>query len=717
MAYLIGVDIGGTFTDAAVVDEDGRITAAKALTTPDDLSEGFFAALAVAADKLGRSLTDLLAETERLAHGTTVGINAVVTRRGARIGLLTTIGHGDTLKIMNNVGRSTGVDIITRMHYPSSDLPTPFVNDALVREIVERVDSRGRVCVPLDEDGLRRAARELVSDGAEAVAVCFLWSFMNNAHELRAGEILAEEHPEVIVSLSHKVAPKLGEYPRMATTVLNAYLQPIMQSYTHRIEQRARELGYDQSVLFMLCHGGLAEGNRARELAVQTLQSGPVGGVVGTSTTAAMMQRDNIITADMGGTTLDVSVIVGGEPLSRGNTIVEQHEVFLNMLDVQSIGAGGGSIAWIDEHSGSLRVGPQSAGAEPGPVCYGRGGTQPTVTDADLVLGVLDATTFLGGRIELDRGAAHAAIGRLAERLGMSVDECSAGIVRVANANMSDLIRRMTLQRGLDPRDFTVYAFGGGGGAHASLCARPLGIRKFVVPQSDAASVWSALGVAVADIVKVFEQPIYLQAPFDAARLAKAFAELERQATADRTGEELNGLTPSQQRFASCKYGMQVFEVEASVPDGKLDSAAMERIVENFEIVYAQRFGEEAGYRDAGIQLTRIGLHVRGQVRKPSFKLQPSAGPEPPAAASRLEREVYWHELGVRTATAIWDGTQLLPGNEIAGPSVIELPDTTVVVRPGDAMIIDLHGNPVVTIGANSEIGQQRATSASGRTV
>jgi N-methylhydantoinase A len=708
MEYLIGVDIGGTFTDAAVVDEHGAITVGKAPTTPADPSGGFFAALEVAAGQLGLTLEELLARTARLAHGTTVGTNAVVTRRGARVGLLATMGHGDTLKIMDNVGRATGVDILTRMHYPSSDLPEPFVAPGDVREIVERVDARGRVVVALDQAGLIAAVDELVADGAEAIAVCFLWSFMNDAHELRAAQIIAERHPGMPVALSHQVAPKVGEYPRMATTALNAYLQPLMESYTRRIEERARSAGYEHGVLYMLCHGGLAGGERARELAVQTLQSGPVGGVVGSSTTAAPMGRGNIITTDMGGTTLDVSVIVGGRPLSRGNTVVEQHELFLNMVDVESIGAGGGSIGWIDEISGSLRVGPQSAGAEPGPACYGRGGTQPTITDADLILGVLNPGALIGGRLQLDRAAAEAAIRPLAERLEMSIEECAAGMVRVANANMSDLIRRMTLQRGLDPRDFTVYAFGGGGGAHASLYARPLGIREFVVPQSDAASVWSALGIGVADVADVLEQPILLTAPFDATVLQEAFTALEAQAEV-AASEDRHVIAPSIRRFASCKYGMQVYEVDADVPDGPLDAAAADRIVESFEDAYAERFGAEAGYRDAGVQLTRIGLRIHGEVRKPRLEPAPDAGPEPDAAALKGERDVYWFELGDRVSTPIWRGAALRPGNGLPGPAIVEFDDTTVVVRPGDRMAVDLYGNAVVSIGSERDREPARA--------
>jgi N-methylhydantoinase A len=704
MAYLIGVDVGGTFTDAAVVDKNGAITVGKAPTTPSDPSDGFFAALALAAGELGLSLEGMLQRTDRLAHGTTVGTNAVVTRGGARVGLMTTLGFSDTLKIMNNTGRATGVDVITRMHLPQSGLPAPFVQHDMTGGVRERIDYRGREIVALNEDDVRRVAAALVEAGAQAIAVAYLWSFNNNAHELRTREIIAEAHPGLPVSLSHEIAAKVGEYQRTATTALNAYVQPLMEEYTRRLEQRAQEHGYENGVLFMLCHGGLASGDRARLLAVQTLQSGPAGGVVGSAITASTMDRPNIITTDMGGTTMDVSVIAAGKPLSRSDTIVEQHELFLNMIDVESIGAGGGSIGWIHEHSGSLRVGPQSSGAEPGPACYGRGGTQPTITDADLLLGVLDPDAFLGGRVRLDRDAAETSMKPLADRLGLSIDECAAGMVRVANANMSDLIRRMTLQRGLDPRNFSVYAFGGGGGAHASLYARPLGIDEFIVPQSDAASVWSAMGVGVADLINVIERPLHLRAPFDASIVAQHFAELEAQTADAAKGEQGHVLGNELQRFASCKYGMQAFVVEAPVPDGKLDEAAMEEMVENFEAAYAQRYGKDAGYREAGVQLMQIAVRHRGTVRKPNFDGLGAAPPEPRKEASRGKRDVYWFELSQRVSTAIWDGTKLVNGNELDGPAVVEFPDTTIVVRPWDSLRIDQYGNAVVSIGHDTTI-------------
>ncbi len=702
MGFLVGVDIGGTFTDCAVVGDDGAVTVGKAPTTRNEPAQGFFASIEVAAQQLGLTGATLLEQTDRLAHGTTSGTNAVVTRQGARVGLLATRGHADAIRIMDNTGRATGVPLEQLLHPPSSNLPAPFVERGHVSEITERIDYAGDVVVQLAEDEVLAAVADLVAAGIEALAISFLWSFMNPAHELRAAEVIASAHPDLHVSLSHRVAPRVGEYPRTATTILNAYVGPIMSEYTQAIEARARELGYAHDVLFMQCNGGLARGTRARATPILTLQSGPVAGVIATGEFGLAIGAPEVITTDMGGTTFDVSVIEDGVALVRDETVIEQHRLFLNMVDVQSLGAGGGSIAWVDELTGTLRVGPQSASADPGPACYGRGGTEPTVTDADLVLGVLDAERFLGGRLKLDRAAAEAAIAPLAESLGLTVDECAAGIVRVVDARMSDLIRSMTVQRGLDPRAFTVYAFGGGAGAHAGLYTQGLGIDRWVVPLRDAASVWSAVGLATADLLDVYEQPLVLRDPFDPAALNEAYETLEAQAREELGDQAASVEEVSFERYARCKYGLQVYEVQAPAPPGRLDEAGAQQVAASFEDVYARRYGEDAGYRQAGIVLTAVGLRANGRVRKPAAAELATAEPTPPAAASLGERPVYWSESRSRIATPVWRGEHLLPGNVVPGPAVVELPDTTVLVRPGASLTIDTFGNAVVTSGARS---------------
>ncbi len=708
MGFLVGVDIGGTFTDCAVIGDGGAMTVGKARTTPADPASGFFASIAVAAEKLGLSEAQLLEQTDRLAHGTTTGTNAVVTRRGARIGLLATRGHADAIRIMDNTGRATGVPLEQLLHLPSSDLPEPFVERGLEREITERVDYAGDVVVPLAENEVVAAATELVRAGVEALAVCFLWSFMNPAHELRAAELIRGAHPQLHLSLSHELAPKVGEYPRMATTILNAYVGPLMGTYTREIESRASALGYRGDVLFMQCNGGLASGERARAAPIQTLQSGPVAGVIATGEFGLAIDAADVITTDMGGTTFDVSVIERGRPLVRDETVVEQHRLFLNMVDVQSLGAGGGSIAWVDDVTGTLHVGPQSAAADPGPACYGLGGSEPTVTDADLVLGVLHADRFLGGRLRLDRGAAEEAIAPIAARLALTTDQCAAGIVQVVDSRMSDLIRSMTVQRGLDPRRFTLYAYGGGAGAHAGLYTKGLGISRFVVPLRDAASIWSAIGLAAADVLDVHERPLFMPEPFDPRALNEALEMLERRARSELNDQAAAVEDMRLERYARCKYGLQVYEVQAPVPDGPLDDAGARAIAESFEGVYARRYGEGAGYRQAGIVLTAVGVRLHGRVRKPDVRRSQLGPSDPPPAARREKRPVYWAELGLRSPTPVWSGEVLEPGNVVQGPAVVELPDTTVVVRPGATLTVDAFGNAVVTAGTEADAAAYR---------
>jgi N-methylhydantoinase A len=693
MGYMIGVDIGGTFTDCAVVDDAGTITVAKAPTTPDDPQRGFFAAIDVAATELGTDRSALLRQTDRLAHGTTVAINAVVTRSGSRVGLLTTRGFGDTLRIMDNAGRGIGLDVDELLHFPPTKPPEPFMDVDDVVEIAERIDTRGEVVAPLDLAEVRGAVQRLVGSGVEAIAVCLMWSIMNPAHELAIASLMTDLYPDVPVSLSHLVAPKVGEYPRMLTTVLNAYVAPKMTAYTQRIEDEAARSGYPHGVLFMQSHGGLARGDRVRELPVSTLQSGPVGGVIGTAEFGAVIDRHDAITTDVGGTTLDVSVVVGGRPLVTEEFVLERNQAFLDAVDVQSIGAGGGSIAWIDEATGTLRVGPHSAGADPGPVCYGRGGTQATVTDADLVLGVLNPDRFLGGRLSLDVAAASAAIAELAEPLGLTIDQCAAGIVRIVDERMSDLMRSMTVRRGLDPRTFTVYAFGGGGGAHAGIYTAGLGINEFVVPLADTASVWSALGIAVADIAASFEQPLFLRPPYDVARIAEVIGSLEARALESTEADRRYVEELQLHRMANLKYGMQVFEVEAELPSGPITEASVDALLADFERRYAERFGADAGYREAGIVITGFRVRVHGRVRKPSVVDRDTGAGD---GGIRSSREVYWEELGARTPTTVWDGTGLGPDDTLDGPAIVELPDTTIVVRPGSRVSIDRYGNAVV---------------------
>jgi N-methylhydantoinase A len=694
----VGVDIGGTFTDTTVVTDDGHTHVGKVPSTRGNLAAGFFASIEAAAQSMGTTLGDLLARTDRLAHGTTTGINALVTREGARVGLLATKGHGDAIRIMDNSGRVTGVAIEEVLDYTRSSQPRQFLAAGDIVEVTERVDSRGEVVVALDRDALRAQVERLVESGVEALAVSYLWSFANPVHELATEEVLDELGVSAFRSFSHRIDPRLGEYERTATTVLNAYIGPLMDAYIEAIVTGARERGLPGEVLFAHSDGGLVTADVARRQPIITMQSGPVGGVIAAAAVGSAIGQPNVIATDMGGTTLDVSVIHDGRPTVSDNASVEQHALHLRKVDVESIGAGGGSIAWRDPETGTLRVGPASAGADPGPACYGRGGTAPTVTDADVVLGILNPNGVLGGDIRIDAGAAFRVVGELAAELGLDTLACAAGIVEIVDANMEDLVRRVTLQRGYDPRDFSLWAYGGQAGAHATLYAGGLGVRTVVVPMSNLASVWSSFGIGTSDVVRTLESAFYLLSPFSGAEIEKlsaAFERLDRAVVEECVAMGADAGQVTLRRSAKLKYALQVFEVDTPVPAGALGEDELAKVVRDFDRAYEQRFGENSRYEEAGFALTEI--RVRGSVdwSKPPLREHEHTADEPQLKESR---DVYWQEHGERLATPVYDGDSMLPGHAIAGPAILEFPHTTVAVRPRQEMRVDELGNVLIEL-------------------
>lgn len=694
--HSIGVDIGGTFTDCVVLTADGRHAIGKVPTTPGDLSVGFFGAVADAGAACGLELDELLAATGRLAHGTTAGINALVTRAGAEVGLLATAGHGDALRIMDNSGRVTGASLEELLDYSISGLPERFVTPRRTLEVTERLDYAGAVVTPLDEDDVRRAVRELVDQGVEAIAVALLWSHVNPDHERRVRAIVEAEAPDVFVTCSHEVAPRMGEYPRTATTVMNAYIGPLMGRYLDTLVARARDLGYEREMLFATCEGGLTDLETVKRYPLLTAQSGPVGGALACAAAGKAMGFDNVIATDMGGTSLDASLVEQGDVQLTDETVIERHQVYLRKVAVESIGTGGGSIAWYDEGKGTLRVGPRSAGAQPGPVCYGRGGVEPTVTDADLVLGLLSEDAPLASGLRLDRGAAEQALARLGERVGLDAVRTAAGIVQIADSQMEDLLRRMTLQQGRDPREFSVWAFGGAAGLHGALYSTGLGVREVVVPLAGLASVWSAYGVASAEISRTFQRPLHLPTPLDRAAVRGAFAALEDQAEDYRRAVGLDPARVRLRRTVEMKYAMQWYSVEVDLGFDPLDDGAVDAVVERFERTYERRYGPGSGYREGGMVLTaaRVQLSSPSELGRPREHRGGDAG-EP--AVPRTSRPVFWLERDAYVETPVYAGETLATGATLAGPAVVEYPETTVAVRPGQALRLDAYGNLVMT--------------------
>lgn len=695
--YSIGVDIGGTFTDCAVIGTDGAYWTGKVATTPDALSAGFFDAVAAAAETMGLSCSELLEQASRVAHGTTAGINALVTRTGAEVGLIATAGHGDALRIMDNSGRVTGASLDAMLDYSASSIPEQFIGRSRVRETIERIDCTGSVVVPLDEPALRASLRELAEDGAEAIAVSLLWSHANPAHEQRVREIAAEELPGLFVTCSHEIAPRIGEYPRTATTVMNAYIGPLMGHYLDALETRARDLGCRTEIVFATCEGGLVDLETVRRYPLLTAQSGPVGGALASATLGTHMGFDNVIATDMGGTSLDASLIEDGRVGLTDETVVERHQVYLRKLAVESIGTGGGSIAWFDESKQTLRVGPRSAGAVPGPVCYRRGGTEPTVTDADLVLGLLGTDGPLASGLTLDYDAAVESIMELGERIGLGPVECAAGIVRIADNQMEDLLRRMTVQQGRDPREFNVWAFGGAAGLHGGLYAAGLGVEEVTVPLAELASVWSAYGIASADLARTFQRPTNIPTPLDADRVLDAFRMLEADAERYRERVGLPAADVVLHRSLEMKYAMQWYSVEVPLGAEPVDAATVAKIPERFEAAYEQRYGAGTGYGEGGMIVTtaRVTMSVPTEVPRP-----PRRPTQPRVPTTPTRRAVYWLERKRFVDTPVYAGKQLRPGDQVNGPAIIEYTATTVAVRPGHRLVVDDFGNLVITIGA-----------------
>jgi N-methylhydantoinase A len=701
-SYVIGVDIGGTFTDAVVVSSSGDLAVGKVPTSPEDFSLGFFDSIEAAAADLGVDRLDLLRRTTRIAHGTTVGINALVTRAVAKVALVATAGHGDAIRAKGGEGRILGATLEQVLDYASSSQADPVVPKDQVYEISERMTRDGRTAAPLTDAHLDALVEAITGSDIESVAISLLWSFINPAHENRVAEALQKAQPGLFICTSHEVAPRIGEYGRTVATVMNAQLGPMMLQYIDRIVVGAQERGFAGEVLFGQAEGGLVSAAEAQRFPLLTLQSGPVANVVGSARAAQQLGLGHIVVADMGGTTLDAALIVDGAvPYVEEAELVRQR-VFLRKVDVESIGAGGGSIAWIDELTGTLRVGPHSAGANPGPVCYGRGGTRPTVTDADLVLGVLDPDKPLASGLRLDVDAAWSAFARLGEKIGLGAQECAAGVVEIVDNRMEDLLRRVTVQRGIDPRTMAIWASGGAAGAHAGLFGRGLGASSVVFPLGNVASVWSAYGLTQLVHLRTFQANVNLFTPLDLHALELQLMQLEDQA---RRFVQTGGGYPHRLiRRAEMKYPLQVYTVDVDLPDREPDVAIdtdwANDLLERFNETYQRRFGPGTGYSGAGAAITALRVTVEGVQDVPTLKPAAALAGPPPEPHFR---DVFWGEAGAAVPTPIYDGTRMPAGASVAGPAVMEFPTTTIAARDGQRLTVDQFGNIILNLSTPTE--------------
>src|SRR5215475_172011 len=601
MAFFVGTDVGGTFTDLWVADATGEARVFKTSTTGDVMG-GVLNALNLAAQSYGLEFGAFCARIERFGHGTTVSLNALLTGRAARTAIVTTLGFGDTLEIGRMRRQTAGLSDTEVTDYFLHNRHLPIVPRERIVEVRERIDANGTIIAPLDEAQAREALRALKGDGIEAIAICTLWSTANPVHELRLKELVEGELPGVFLTLSHQISSVVGEYGRMSTVAANAALGPIAGRYLARLEQTLRGAGMQVPILMMTNAGGVLPTDVLNDRPAFALFSGPAAGVIGSLAIGERIGAGNILVTDIGGTSFDVGVVVEGRPLMRREITVAGADIRVPSIDVASIGAGGGSIAAVK--FGNLTVGPQSAGANPGPACYGRGGTEPTATDADLVLGVLDPDNFIGGRMRLDVEAARRAIhDKVAKPLGMDLMQAAWGIREVLDARMADLLRRSTIERGHDPREFTFFANGGAGPSHAWALVRELGLNGFIVPA--AATAQSAFGCANSSLGLTREQPVYLRVTSDAKPAPDALKAindtlktLEAEARDGVVAAGARGRI-AVQRVLAIRYRGQTNALDIAIANGVFNERAYEGAVKRFERQYESLFGRGATYTRA----------------------------------------------------------------------------------------------------------------------
>ncbi|WP_338448108.1 hydantoinase/oxoprolinase family protein [Niallia oryzisoli] len=697
--YIVAVDTGGTFTDCVIVNNNGEITVGKSHSTPPDFSEGVIESVRVTAEKIGLSLENLLSRTVQFIHGTTVTTNAMIERRGVKVGFLTTLGHKDALHIMRIMGRTAGMPV-NQLQLSKTFKPDAIVPKSLIEEIPERIDYKGSVVVPLDINYTRKAIQNLLNQDVDSIAVSLLWSFKNPEHEKKVKELFQEMAPHIPISLSSEIVPKIGEYERSATTVINSYTAPLLAGYVEKLEKRLQENGLTSKLLIMQSIGGLMPAYEAERLSVTTLMSGPAGGVMGAKFLGHRYGYKNVICTDVGGTTFDVGLIVDGEPVISSTSVMNQYNLSLPMIDIESIGAGGGSIARVDVGS-TLHVGPESAGARPGPVCYGKGGTEPTVTDADVVLGFIDPDYFLYGAIELHKDKAVEAISeKIAKPLGLSVEEAAAGIVEIANSQMADLIRKMSIERGYDPRDFALFLYGGAGPTHGTAYGRDLGVKEMIVPLGETAAVYSAFGISSSDISHVYEISDPIQAPWDLELVSENFIKLEKKAVEQLFIENISEGNIQLERWIEMRYKGQVHQVDVPFPNGVITENVINQVISEFEKRYESMYGKGAAFKEGGIELVSYRVNSYGKLPKPSIE-----------AAKKVEtnlietvRPVYWRELGGYVETKVYRGNIRSLDIQVEGPSIIELPTTTIPVYPGQSVTVDPLGSLVVRNQRNESV-------------
>ncbi|WP_410767320.1 hydantoinase/oxoprolinase family protein [Haloferax sp. DFSO60] len=682
MTHNLGVDVGGTFTDVIVFDDDSHeLTIDKVLSTPANPSEGVLTGIKEATNKAGTSVADL----SLLFHGTTVVTNMLLEETGSRVGLITTAGHEDILHLARawTPGPLYG--------WMGMEKPDPLADLVDTRGIAGRISSPdGSEIDTLDEEQIRRKVAELYDSGVESLTIALLNSYLNPTHEEAVRDIVAQEYPDLPVSISSEIVPEYGEYERTLTTVINDYARPKVISYLDDLDASLQDAGSTATMNVVRSDGGLMSSAAAKQRPVDLALSGPSGGVVGAATIANKKGVPDVLTLDMGGTSTDVSLVEDGTPESTRETKVGYREFKARGVDVNTVGAGGGSIARV-QLSGALQVGPESSGADPGPACYGRGGTEPTVTDANVVLGRIPPSVQLGGRMELDHDAAHEAVSTIAEERGSSVEEAAQAIIDIVNENMHGALRVVSVERGYDPREFGLVAFGGAGPMHANALADVMDTYPLIIPPGP--GVMSAFGFLTSDVQNEFSET-YLQTDQDVegSDVADTLGEIRSEAAEWLDSEGVDGANQTFDYFADCRYYRQ--DIQMSIPvdiDNLQRETGLAEIKDDFEERHENRFGFSL---EAPLEIANLRVVGRGEIEGVQLVAQDLGG-EDASNAKTGSQQVFFDDA--YHDTPIYDRSELRPGNRFEGPAIVVEDDSTVVIQPNHEARIDEYENIEIT--------------------
>jgi N-methylhydantoinase A len=679
------IDVGGTFTDCLVLDDAGQLQRFKAATTPDDPTRGFFAAAAKAAFHYGQSLEQFLGDVEQIIHGTTLGTNILITELGAKVGMITTKGFRDSIEMRRGIKNLRGsmFDVFIEPY-------KPLVPRYLRLGVEERTLFNGKVQTPLNEEELRSACQKLLDDGCTAIAICFLHSYVNGENELKAKRVVQEMASDIYVTTSHEILPVWREFERFSTAVVSAYIGPAVTRYVRQLQSSLKERGFHGRLLMMLANGLVQVVDECVDRAVYLLNSGPAAAPSAATYLGGLHQKKHLLSMDMGGTSFDVCVIKNGDIPTTSESWVGEHRVAIKMVDVPTVGAGGGSLAWIDS-LGLLRVGPKSAGADPGPAAYGKG-ENATVTDSDLVLGYVPADYFLGGDIRLDMERSHQAVGSVGRALKLNVDQTALAMFTTINTVMANLITEVCTKKGLDLRDFTLVAGGGAGGIHAGAIAKQLSIPMVIVPR--VAALMSAFGMFAMDLgLEYARSSARTQSQLDLAEISRMYADMRGQAKRDFTRIGIAESELSYLPTVEMRYAGQFHEVEVDLPTTELNAESLQVLLTNFHSKYEKMYTYSMPWRGAEFLTFRLRVTTS---RRPMTLAANVAASNSIESARRGSRRCLFDGNPQRVDTPVYDWDRLAPGHRVSGPALIDDKTTTVLVVPGFTCEVDPHCNLVL---------------------